>query len=41
MDGSGILVNRNSLTPLHRQLAEAMREAILAGKLAQRHSRKE
>ena len=33
MDGSGILVNRNSQTPLHRQLAEAMRDAILAGKL--------
>jgi len=34
MHGAGILVDRDSQTPLHRQLAEAFRDAILSGKLA-------
>lgn len=34
MNGRGILVNRNSSVPLHRQLESALREAILSGQLA-------
>lgn len=34
MFGGGILVNRSSAVPLHRQLAAAFRDAILSGRLA-------